>query len=260
MEIRFSALSMVWPDGIRALDRIDLTVPSGQFCVFLGHSGAGKSTLLRCVNGLETPSEGAVQVNGRSLDKTNLTNLRKQIGMVHQHFGLVPRASGAKNVMAGAVAELPLWRILTGIYPVALKRRTCELLQQVGLEQAHMQRRAEQLSGGQQQRLGLARAFMPDPAIILADEPVASLDPAISREVLALLREQARRRGTTVLCSLHQVELAQEFADRIVALHCGRIIFDGTPAKLNDADVRMIYARTNVPRTVVEPIALQEAG
>lgn len=260
MDIRFSDLGKVWPDGTRALDGIDLAVPTGQFCVLLGHSGAGKSTLLRCVNGLETPSEGMVELGGQRVDKASLPGLRKRIGMVHQHFGLVPRASGGQNVMAGAVALLPLWRTLTGIYPAALKRRTCELLQQVGLEEGHLHRRAEQLSGGQQQRLGLARAFMPDPAIILADEPVASLDPAISREVLALLRDQARLRGTTVLCSLHQVDLAREFADRIVALHRGRIIFDGPPDQLHAGDLQTIYARTATPASLRQLTQLRRAG
>lgn len=260
MEIRFSNLSKVWPDGTCALDRIALTVPTGQFCVLLGHSGAGKSTLLRCTNGLETPSEGAVLINERILSKATLPGVRKQISMVHQHFGLVPRASGAQNVMAGAVATLPLWRTLIGLYPAVLQRRACALMEQVGLEQSHLHRRAEQLSGGQQQRLGLARAFMPSPAAILADEPVASLDPAISREVLALLKDESRKRGTTVLCSLHQLELAREFADRIVALQRGRIIFDGPPADLGNADLKLIYDRAARARSEIVATDMRKAG
>jgi phosphonate transport system ATP-binding protein len=260
VEICFNNLSKVWPDGTRALDRIDLTVPSGQFCVLLGHSGAGKSTLLRCVNGLEVPTEGTVLINGRIVNKATLPAVRKQISMVHQHFGLVPRASGAQNVMAGAVTALPLWRILTGLYPASLQRRACALMEQVGLEPSHLQRRAEQLSGGQQQRLGLARAFMARPAAILADEPVASLDPAISREVLALLKDDSRQRGTTFLCSLHQLDLAREFADRIVALQGGRIIFDGPPANLGSADLQLIYERAARPRSPVADTDLRKAG
>lgn len=260
MEISFNNLSKVWPDGTSALDQIDLTVPTGQFCVLLGHSGAGKSTLLRCVNGLETPTEGAVLINGRILDKATLPAIRRQISMVHQHFGLVPRASGAQNVMAGAVATLPLWRILTGLYPADLKRRACALLEQVGLEPSHLHRRAEQLSGGQQQRLGLARAFMASPAAILTDEPVASLDPAISREVLALLKDYSRKRGATVLCSLHQLDLAREFADRIVALQGGRIIFDGPPGYLGGADLQLIYDCAVRPRSGIAGTHLRKAG
>lgn len=260
MEIRFADLGKTWPDGTRALDRISLTVPAGQLCVLLGHSGAGKSTLLRCINGLETPSEGFVLVDGRMVDKRSLPDLRRRIAIVHQHFGLVPRAGGAANVMAGAVSQLPLWRILAGLYPAPLKRRACELLESVGLEKVHLRRRAERLSGGQQQRLGLARAFMADPAIILADEPVASLDPTISRDVLTLLRKHARLRGATVLCSLHQVELACEFADRIVALRGGRIIFDGAPDALREPDLASIYTRDEGARTEPTPIVLRKAG
>lgn len=258
MDIRFTQLSKIWPDGTRALDGISLTVPAGQFCVLLGHSGAGKSTLLRCVNGLETPTGGTVHVDGRQVDRRSLPALRRRIAMVHQHFGLVPRASAASNVMAGAIPALPLWRILTGLYPEALRRKACALLESVGLEEAHLARRAEQLSGGQQQRLGLARAFMLDPAIILADEPVASLDPAISREVLELLRVHARERGATVLCSLHQLDLARAFADRIIALHRGQVIFDGAPDALRERDLAIIYARSESGKAAW-PVPLREA-
>ena len=245
MEIRFEQLCKTWPDGTRALCDVELVVPAGQFCVLLGHSGAGKSTLLRCVNGLETPTTGGVRVGGQAVDRASLPALRRRIAMVHQHFGLVPRASGAANVIAGAVSALPLWRVLTGLYPQPLKRKACALLHAVGLEETHLARRAESLSGGQQQRLGLARAFMLDPAVILADEPVASLDPAISREVLELLRREARERGATVLCSLHQLDLARSFADRIVALHRGQVIFDGAPEALRERDLAVIYPKSD---------------
>jgi len=260
MDIRFDALCKTWPDGTRALDQVSLTIPAGQFCVLLGHSGAGKSTLLRCVNGLEAPTGGEVSIDGRKVDRTSLRTLRRRIGMIHQHFGLVPRASGAANVMAGAAPALPLWRILTGLYPSRFRQRVCELLQAVGLEENHLRRRAERLSGGQQQRLGLARAFILDPAIILADEPVASLDPAISRDVLALLRSQARERGATVLCSLHQLDLARAFADRIVALHRGRVIFDGPPEALEERDLAVIYAKQDAKEAPAAlPARLREA-
>jgi len=258
MDISFEQVAKIWPDGTQALRGIDLHVPAGQFCVLLGHSGAGKSTLLRCVNGLETPTMGTVRVAGEVVDRRSLPGLRRRIAMVHQHFGLVLRASGAANVMAGAVSTLPLWRVLTGLYPEALKHKACALFEAVGLEEAHLSRRAEQLSGGQQQRLGLARAFMLDPAIILADEPVASLDPAISRDVLELLRMQSREQGTTVLCSLHQLDLARAYADRIVALHRGRVIFDGAPEELSERDLAVIYDKSNkTPPS--EPVMLREA-
>lgn len=254
MDIRLENLGKVWPDGTHALRDVSLHVPAGQICVLLGHSGAGKSTLLRCVNGLERPTSGRMLLDGREVTTASIRGLRRRIGMVHQHFGLVARASGVANVLAGAVPMVPLWRVLSGVYPAPLKRRAAELMAAVGLEEAHLHRRAEKLSGGQQQRLGLARALMLDPAIILADEPVASLDPSISRDALGLLRSQARERGSTVLCSLHQIDLARSFADRIVALHQGRVIFDGPPAMLNAQAIEMIYAAPNQRRSYLKPI------
>jgi phosphonate transport system ATP-binding protein len=230
MAIAFHDVRKVWPNGTCGLDGISLAVPAGQFCVLMGHSGAGKSTLLRCVNGLERPSSGTVQVGGSTVDARSLPGLRRRIAMVHQDFRLVPRASVASNVMSGAAPALPLWRVLAGAYPAALRDRACALLQAVGLRPDQLGQRADQLSGGQQQRLGIARALMLAPSVLLADEPVASLDPGLARDVLGLLRDLARHSGTTVLCSLHQPHLAAEFADRIVMLNAGRMTFDGPPA------------------------------
>ena len=243
MEIRFEGASVRHADGTRALDGVSFRVPAGQFCVVLGPSGAGKSTLLRTVNGLAPATDGQVLVGGDVVDRQSLPQLRRRIGMIHQHYGLTARASVATNVMAGAVSALPLWRVLSGLYPRALQEKVCALIEAVGLEPVHLTRRADRLSGGQQQRVGIARAFMLDPAVILADEPVASLDPRLSRDVLDLLRSQARAQGTTVLCSLHQLDLARDYADRIVALKAGRIVFDGPPAMLDQHDAGRIYAR-----------------
>jgi len=242
MDIRFDALTVHFPDGNRALDAVSFAVPPGQFCVILGHSGAGKSTLLRTVNGLVPATGGQVVVGGKPVGRRTLPLLRRRIGMIHQHFGLAGRASVATNVIGGAAPDMPIWRILSGLYTVGHREKACALLASVGLEEIHLQRRCERLSGGQQQRVGIARAFMLDPAIILADEPVASLDPRISREVLDLLRAQARSRNATVLCSLHQLDLAREFADRVIALKDGRVVFDGPPAMLDDHDAKLIYA------------------
>lgn len=257
MDIQFTSLSLHYPDGTLALDDISLSVPAGQFCVILGASGAGKSTLLRTVNGLAKPSRGEVKVGGKSVDASSLPQLRRRIGTIHQHFGLVGRSSVATNVISGAVTEMPGWRALIGAYPQALRDRACVALEAVGLGPEHLKRRAAQLSGGQQQRVGIARAFMRDPTVILADEPVASLDPRISRDILALIREQARARRATVLCNLHQTDLARDFADRIVALRAGRVVFDGPPAMLDPHDEALIYARADVPEShpAPEPVA-----
>lgn len=240
--IEFLNISKTWPDGTRALSDISLTVPRGQFCVLLGPSGAGKSTLLRAVNGLMRPCAGRVVIDGTELTPATERELRQRVAMIHQHFNLTLRMSVAGNVLAGVLPKVSVSRALLGWFSPAHRARACTLLAGVGLDPKHLQRRAGELSGGQQQRVGIARAFMLDPEVVLADEPVASLDPKISRDILALIRDAARQRNTSVLCSLHQVELAREFGDRIVGMCDGRIVFDGAPAALTDDVVERLYA------------------
>jgi phosphonate transport system ATP-binding protein len=239
--IEFQSLSKTWPDGTRALADISLQVPRGQFCVVLGPSGAGKSTLLRAVNALMTPTEGRVVIDGTELTPATARELRQRVSMIHQHFNLTLRMSVAANVLAGLLPVVSTGRALLGWFTPEHRRKACALLERVGLAPKHLQRRAGELSGGQQQRVGIARAFMLDPEVVLADEPVASLDPRISRDILGLIREAARERNTTVLCSLHQVDLAREFADRIVGMRDGRVVFDGTPSEFTDARVTQLY-------------------
>jgi phosphonate transport system ATP-binding protein len=239
--IHFEAFAKVWPDGTRALDDITLNIPKGQFCVILGPSGAGKSTLLRGVNGLTAPSSGKLFIDGVEFNDASRRALRQRIGMIHQHFNLTLRMSVANNVLAGALPKVSTARALSGWFTPAQRRRACALVERVGLSPEHLHRRAGELSGGQQQRVGVARAFMLDPDIVLADEPVASLDPKIARDILALIRDAAAERGATVVCSLHQVDLAREFADRIVGLRAGRVIFDDVPAEFTDARFDSLY-------------------
>lgn len=239
--IRFQSFSKVWPDGTRALDAIDLAIPKGQFCVILGPSGAGKSTLLRAINGLTSPSSGRVLIDGVEFNSRTQSTLRRRIGMIHQHFNLTLRMSVAGNVLAGALPKVSMARALSGWFDAEQRRRACALLERVGLAPEHLMRRAGELSGGQQQRVGVARAFMLDPDIVLADEPVASLDPKIARDILALIRDAAAERGATVVCSLHQVDLAREFGQRIVGLRSGRIVFDGTPEQFTQARFDELY-------------------
>ncbi|OVZ57456.1 phosphonate ABC transporter ATP-binding protein [Pigmentiphaga sp. NML080357] len=253
--LAFDTVGMRYADGTQALHAVSLAVPAGQFCVVLGSSGAGKSTLLRMVNGLVTPSSGTVCVAGVRVEPRALRGVRRRIGMIHQQFNLVQRATVATNVLCGALPEVSTAAALAGCFPAAFRRRACELVAQVGLDERHLHRRVRDLSGGQQQRVGIARAFMLDPAVVIADEPVASLDPRTSREVLDLLKRQARERGTTVLCSLHQVDLAREYADRIVALRHGRIVFDGPPAACQPSVLTAVYGQVPVPHA-----ALREAA
>jgi phosphonate transport system ATP-binding protein len=241
--LQFESVAMRHPDGTRALGGVSLEVPAGQFCVVLGASGAGKSTLLRTANGLVVPTQGTVRVEGVRIAPGSLARVRPRIGMIHQQFNLVLRSSVAENVLAGALPALGTWRALLGLFTDAQRRKACELVESVGLGEEHLLRRVSELSGGQQQRVGIARAFMLDPPLVLADEPVASLDPQTSHDVLSLLRRQARERGTTVLCSLHQIELACEFADRIVALRRGVVVFDGAPRTFQPQVFDAIYGR-----------------
>jgi len=237
----FTEIGKRFADGTQALGKVSLSVPQGQFCVVLGPSGAGKSTLLRMVNGLAQPTHGSIRVDGMAVTSDNLMRLRPRVGMIHQQFNLVDRSTVLANVLAGALPVVPLWRSLLGHYPPGLRRKAARLLQEVGLREEQLSRRVTTLSGGQQQRVGIARAFMLDPAVVLADEPVASLDPKTSRDILRLLKQESRERGATVLCTLHQIDLAREFADRVIALRAGEVVFDGSPELIDDAALDMVF-------------------
>jgi phosphonate transport system ATP-binding protein len=237
----FEGVEKRYGDGTTALGGVSFAVPQGQFCVVLGRSGAGKSTLLRCVNGLVQPSAGRVLVNGEVVSPRNLARLRPRIGMIHQSFSLVSRASVAQNIIAGALPAVSTLGALFGVFPARYRQKACALIGDVGLEQEHLSRRVSTLSGGQQQRVGIARAFMLDPEIVLADEPVASLDPHIGAAIIELIAREAKASNATVLCSLHQLDLALQFADRIVAITAGKISFDGSPSQFDSDWMKAVY-------------------
>jgi phosphonate transport system ATP-binding protein len=257
LTLGFEGVEKHFGSGPAALAGVSFAVPRGEFCVVLGASGAGKSTLLRCVNGLVKPTMGRVVIDGETVEPANLRHLRQRIGMIHQSFSLVARSSVARNVIAGALPAVSTLRALSGLFPLKYRLKACELIEEVGLKQDHLKRRVSTLSGGEQQRVGIARAFMLDPAIVLADEPVASLDPQTSVDILELIARQCRSRSTTVLCSLHQTDLALRFAGRVVALCSGRIVFDGPPHLLSPDAVKEIYGRSRggLPSPVPEKVA-----
>ncbi|MBW8311733.1 MAG: phosphonate ABC transporter ATP-binding protein [Rhizobium sp.] len=237
-------LGLRYPDGTQALQGIDLELPRGQFCVALGASGSGKSTLLRLVNGLARASSGRIVLDGQPLRDGDMRTRGRRIATIHQGIDLAPRLSVLDNVLTGSLARVPLWRALSGAFGRERQRRACGLLREVGLDERQLYRRASELSGGQQQRVGIARALMAEPALVLADEPVSSLDPGTSRAVMELLRRAARAHGATVLCSLHQIDLAREFADRIVGLRAGRLVYDSEVSGALDAGLlESLYAR-----------------
>ncbi|MFG1235663.1 phosphonate ABC transporter ATP-binding protein [Xanthobacter autotrophicus DSM 597] len=226
-------------NGRMVLDRISCAVPKGQFVVLLGPSGCGKSTLFRCLTRLVEPDTGTVVINGTevtALKPSALKALRRQVGFVFQQFNLVKRFSAVDNVLAARLAATPLWRVLLRRFAAADRQLALACLDSVGLmDQAYQ--RAERLSGGQQQRVAIARAFAQQAELILADEPISSLDPESSENVLQILQRAAREQGFSVLCSLHQVDLAARYADRIIALRQGRLFFDG-PASAFTPDLR----------------------
>ncbi|WOP18810.1 phosphonate ABC transporter ATP-binding protein [Raineyella sp. LH-20] len=230
----------------RALHNVTMTVERGEVVVLLGLSGSGKSTLLRHLNGLEFPSQGRVHVldqEVQTLRPKALRALRGRVGMIFQQFELVGSLTVLENVLTGALARLAGPRLGLWAYPKPLKLAALTHLDRVGLLEKAYQR-ADQLSGGQQQRVAIARALMQNPEILLADEPVASLDPESSTQVMALIRQIAADDGLTVVCSLHQIDLALGWGDRIVGLRDGEVVLDTSTTGLTRAEAMQIYGRT----------------
>lgn len=230
-----------------AIRDISLTLKRGEFVVLLGPSGVGKSTLLRTLNFLVRPSSGSVMVDGQDLGKMSgkeLLQARQHIGMIFQEFNLVNRMSVLTNVLCGRLGALGFWRALTYSFPRQDQERAVRALARAGLEDPEMyMRRADMLSGGQRQRVGIARALVQEPKLILADEPIASLDVIMREQIMELIADIARRDGITVVMSLHQLDAARKYADRIIALSAGVITFDGPPADLDAAMVDRIFRK-----------------
>ena len=240
--IRINQLAVTYPNGVTALQPTDLSVQAGRFLVLLGPSGAGKSSLLRCLNGLVRPTGGSVACGPNGSIFTSPRRLRahcRQTGMVFQHHHLIGRMTALQNVLTGRLSRYHTMRTLIPL-PVEDRRVALRALDRVGLLDRALER-ADRLSGGQQQRVGIARALAQEPSLILADEPVASLDPATSERVLSDLRRICAEDGITAIVSLHQVEYARTFADEIIGLAAGRIVFRGGPAELRPDMLDRIY-------------------
>lgn len=246
--VRVEHLTKVFPDGTRALDDVSFQVNPGDFMVVIGLSGSGKSTLMRCINRLIEPTAGKIFVDDvevTALRPDELRALRRQIGMIFQQFNLVKRSSVLTNVLSGRLGYLPPTWALTNYFPRELKQRAMENLERVGIPEKAFTR-ADQLSGGQQQRVGIARALMQEPRLILADEPVASLDPATSHSVLKYIEELNKKDGITVLCALHFLSLARRYGTRLIALKAGRVVFTGYPHDIDEVRFREIYGEEAV--------------
>ena len=236
--IIFDHVSKVYPNGTVGLDDVNLTIQDGEFVAIIGRSGAGKSTLLRSVNRMHQITSGTLTVNGTdvsTLSGKSLRRFRRGIGMVFQSFNLVTRTTVIKNVLSACVPDMPFWRVLLGAFRKADKIKALESLDKVGiLDKAYM--RADQLSGGQQQRVALARTLTQNPRIILADEPVAALDPVTAKQVM-----QDFVRINSILLNIHHVELALEYADRVIGIRAGKIVYDGPSANVDKAVLSAIY-------------------
>ena len=236
--IVFDHASKVYPNGTVGLKDVTLTIQDGEFVAIIGRSGAGKSTLLRAVNRMHDITEGTLTVEGvdvNTLKGKELRRFRRGIGMVFQSFNLVTRTTVIRNVLSACVPEMPFWRVLLGAFPKQDKITALESLDKVGiLDKAYI--RADQLSGGQQQRVALARTLAQNPKIILADEPVAALDPVTAKQVMQDFVRINKDMGISILLNIHHVELAIEYADRIIGIRAGQIVYDG-PAKAVDQTV-----------------------
>lgn len=243
--LKVEHLNKVYPNGTVALRDVSFQVNEGEFLAVIGLSGSGKSTLLRCINRLIEPTSGKIIWNDKDITAvpaSQMRNVRRQIGMIFQQFNLVKRSSVMTNVLSGRLGYVDPSHSLVNYFSPQDRQRALASLEQVGLvEKAYV--RADSLSGGQQQRVGIARALMQDPKLILADEPVASLDPVLAHSILKYLEQLNKDRKITVLCSLHFLDLVHRYATRAIALKDGQLVFEGLPKQIDDAQFKAIYGQ-----------------
>lgn len=241
--ISFRHVNKVYANGTVGLKDINFDIPRGQFLVVVGLSGAGKSTLLRTINRLHEISSGEIQIDNEAISAYKgkaLRQLRCHIGMIFQNFNLVKRSSVEKNVLSGLVGYYPTWKCVLGLFSAHDHQRVVQALDRVSLT-PKIFARADELSGGQQQRVAIARTLMQDPHIILADKPVASLDPRTSKDVMDTLKRLNREDGITVIVNLHSVAIARQYADRIIGLRAGELVYDEPIANVTEANLDQIY-------------------
>lgn len=245
-------LSKTYPNGTRALQDVSFEVNKGEFLVVIGLSGSGKSTLLRCINRLHDPTSGSVVFQGQNISTVKgraLRHARARIGMIFQHFNLIPRRTVLTNVLSGKLAKTGIFTSVFGLYSKADKQKAMDYIRIVNLT-GKENVRADNLSGGQQQRVAIARALMQGPEILLADEPVASLDPATSHSVMQYLKKVNEELGVTVICNLHFLSLVRQYASRVIALKDGKLIYEGKPSDINEEWFQTIYGEDAVEVTI----------
>ena len=246
--IEFKNVYKTYPNGFTALKNVNLNIEQGEFVAIIGLSGAGKSTILRCINRMHDIQQGTLTVDDvdvESLSGKALRRFRRKVGMIFQSFNLVSRSTVIKNVLTADVPDMPFWRVLFGIFTKEQKMRALESLDKVGiLDKAYT--RCDQLSGGQQQRVALARTLNQNPSIILADEPVASLDP---RQVMSDFVRINKEYKITILLNIHHVDLALNYCDRVIGVRAGEIVFDGPASSITQEQLDEVYNGTAVPTT-----------
>lgn len=252
--IEFENVDVTYPGGLKALKNVSLTIETGELVVIVGLSGAGKSTLLRAINGFVPITAGSVRVDGvevRGADPKTLRQLRSHIGMIFQTFNLVNRTTVMNNVLMGRLSKVPRWRSMLGLWPASEREIALRALERVEIvEKAYV--RASDLSGGQQQRVGIARALAQEPTVVLADEPVASLDPVTSHTVMRDLRRINRDLGITTIINLHFLDLARSYGQRLIGLRDGQLVYDGQIADVGEDTFREIYGRAVTPDDLLE--------
>lgn len=236
-------LVKTYPNGVQALKGVSFDVQEGEFLVIIGLSGSGKSTLLRCMNRLHDSTSGEIIFNGQDITQlkgAQVRELRKKIAMIFQHFNLIPRHSVLSNVLMGRLGSTPIFKSILGLFTKEDRDKALEYLKLVGIsEKARI--RADQLSGGQQQRVAIARALTQNPKVLLADEPVASLDPATCHTVMDYLKKVNKELGITIICNLHFLSLVRQYATRVIALKAGEIVYQGSPAEIDESWFEAIY-------------------
>lgn len=241
--IEFKDVEMQYPNGFKGLKNINVQIAQGEYIAVIGLSGAGKSTFIRCINRMHDITKGELivnQTNVHQLRGKEIRLLRRNIGMIFQSFNLVTRSTALKNVLVSFVPEMPLWRKLLGIFTQEEKRKALTALDQVGiLDKAFV--RVDQLSGGQQQRVALARTLAQTPGIILADEPVASLDPMTAKQVMGDFARINKEMNMTVIMNIHHVDLALAYATRVIGIRAGEIVYDGQASDVTEAVLSQIY-------------------
>ena len=243
--ISFKNVTKKYPNGVLGLNNLNIDIKKGEFVIVVGLSGAGKSTMLRSINRLHEISEGDILIDNKSITKAKgkqLRLIRRDIGMIFQSFNLVKRSTVLRNVLTGRVAYHPVWKMILGLFPQSDKELAYQSLQRVNLAEK-VYTRADELSGGQQQRVSIARALTQEPKIILADEPVASLDPLTTEKVMSDLKRINQELGITIVVNLHSVPLAREYGTRIIGLRNGELVFDDSVENATDQRLEEIYGR-----------------